>query len=93
MLHPHLVTANLLSYENSQIVQDEVEPSTEAFSVFRKISVSLRNGIDVMFDDFLSVLENHGDLACMALAEQMRKDLLLKNTTSMVLIKCMPVLL
>ena len=46
-----------------------------------------------MFDDFLSVLENHGDLACMALAEQMRKGLLLKSTTSMVLIKCMLVLL
>ena len=24
MLHPHLVTANLLSYENTQIVQDEL---------------------------------------------------------------------
>ena len=41
MLHPHLETANLLSYENGQTVQDAVEPFTEAFSVFRKISASL----------------------------------------------------
>ena len=74
-LYPLMVTAKILSYEDSQIVQHTTKPSEVAFHVLGKIYTSLRIGIHAMFDEFLSVLENYDDLICIRLAEEMRRDL------------------
>ena len=75
-LCPHLVTAEIISIEDNQIVQNTVEPSRAASYVLEKVDSSLKIGVDDVFDRFLSTLENCDNLAYRKLAKQMKEDLL-----------------
>ena len=76
VLCPHLVTARIISHEDSYVVQQMIEPSKAALHILGKISASLQGGTDVKFDKFLSVLQNYDDSFYITLAKQIRKDLL-----------------
>ena len=84
-LCPQLVTAKILSIEDSHIVQHTVEPSKAASHVLEKIHATLQGGTEATFDDFLSILKNHHDSFCTSLVKEMRIDLL-KSTTGTVCI-------
>ena len=76
-LCPHLVTARIISHEDSRVVLDTTESSKRASHVLEKIFESLRGNVDAKFDDFLSILENFcNDSFCIGLAKQLRSDLL-----------------
>ena len=79
-LGPHLVTARVINHEDDYIIQQTIEPSKVAAHVLEIISASLQGGTDAMFDKFLSVLENHNDLFCTPLAEEMRRELSMSAT-------------
>ena len=75
----YLVTARIITHEDSHVVLHTVEPSKAASYILEKISASLYGDTDAKFDEFLSILERCNDLFCIELAEKMKKDLL-KNT-------------
>ena len=60
-------------------MQRVIGPFKSAYHILETISASLQGGTDARFDK-LSVLENHNDLFCMALAEQIKGDLLNSTT-------------
>ena len=74
-LCPHLVTAIIISIEDSHIIQNTKEPSKAASHVLEKIYASLQGGTDAKFNGFLSILENHNDSFCTSLAKQIRNEL------------------
>ena len=82
-LCPHLITARIISIEDSQTVQRTVESSIAASHVLGKIYASLKGGTDVTFDGFLSILENQNDSFCTSLVKEMKSDLL-KSTNGIV---------
>ena len=71
-LCPHLVTAKIISIEDSNTVQHTIE-SSEA--VLKKIYSSLQGGTDATFDAFLCILEDSNDLFSTELCKHMRTDL------------------
>ena len=79
-LCPALITARIISIEDNEIVQQAIEPSISASRILDTISASLQGGTDAKFDKFLSVLENHSDIFCTALAEQIKRGLLSSTT-------------
>ena len=77
-LCPHLVTAEIISIEDNQIVQNTVEPSKATSYILEKVDTSLKIGVgDVLivhvFDRFLFTLENCDNLAYRKLAKQLVK--------------------
>ena len=74
-LCPYLVTAKIITIEDSRIVQHIVESSIAACHVLEKIYASLQGGTDASFDAFLRILEDSNDLFSTELCEQMRSDL------------------
>ena len=86
-LCPYLITAEVISREDCQIVRRADESSKVALCVLEKISTSLKVRTDVKFDKFLSVLEDYNDNACASLAKEIRRDLL-KSTTGMAINTC-----
>ena len=81
-LCPRLITAEVISREDYQMVKRADESSKVALCILEKISTSLKVRTDDKFDKFLSVLEDHNDIACASLAKEIRRDLL-KSTTGM----------
>lgn len=90
-LCPHLVNAKIISDEVSRDVLLQKDPTKAASQILEKISDSLKGGMDVVFDDFLSILENN-DLFCTRLAEEIRRDLL-NNANGKTLIRMFAVLI
>lgn len=76
------MTAKIINHEDIEFIQNTVEPAKAASHVLKQISASLQGGTDAKFDQFLSILENKGDLFFAALAKEMKKDLS-ENTTGM----------
>ena len=74
-LCPHLVTAKIISIEDSHIVQHTIESSKAASHVLEKNYSSLRGGTDATFDAFLCILEDSNDLFSTELCKHMRSDL------------------
>ena len=74
-LCPLLVTAKIISIEDSHTVQDTVESSKAASLVLEKIHASLQGDTSATFDAFLCVLESSNDLFSTELSEHMRRDL------------------
>ena len=74
-LCPYLLTGKIIDYKDSHIVQHMKEPSNAASHVLEKISSSLEIRIDIVFDRFLSILENHGDSRCKELVKEMKRKL------------------
>ena len=66
-LCPHLVTAEVITYQNSQYVQ-QADQATGASYILDKVLRSLDANVDVVLERFLSTLENHGDLTFKTLA-------------------------
>ena len=79
-LYPHLITAEVISREDCQIVKRTDESAKVALCILNKISTSLRVRTDDKFDKFLSILEVHNDFACTSLAKEIRTDLLKSPT-------------
>ena len=82
-LCPHLITARIISIEDSQTVQRTVESSIAASHVLGKIYASLKGGTDATFDGFISILEKQNNSFCTSLVKEMRSDLL-KSTNGTV---------
>ena len=79
-LCPELISARIISVDDSHVIQHTVEPSIAASHVLKKIYASLKGGTDTKFNGLLSILENHNDSFCTTLVKQMRSELL-KGTT------------
>ena len=79
-LCPQLVTAKIISVEDSHIVQHTVEPSKAASHILEKIYTTLQSGTDATFDAFLYILEDSNDLFSTDLSEHMKRDLLRRTT-------------
>ena len=69
------MTAEVITYRDSEFVQHADEASTGASHILNKVSTSLDVNVDDLLDRFLCVLENHGDFTFKRLAQQMRNDL------------------
>ena len=82
-LCPELITARIISIDDSHVVQHTVKPSIVASHVLGKIYASLKGGTDTKFNGLLSILENHNDSFCTTLAKQIRSELL-KSTAGIV---------
>ena len=83
--HPNLVAARIISHEENQIIQRTNEPSRVASIVLDNIVRSLRAGVTLKFDKFLTILENDEDVCCNDIANQMRGELS-ENTSGTVTI-------
>ena len=73
-LCPQLVNAKIISNVDVSHVVQHKDPAEAACHILKKISNSLKGGTDVMFDDFVSILENN-DFFCTRLAKEIRRDL------------------
>ena len=82
---PKLVAARIISHEENQIIQRTIEPSRVASIVLDNIVRSLRAGVTLKFDKFLTILENDEDVCCNNIANQMRGELS-ENTSGTVTI-------
>ena len=79
-LCPQLVTAKIISIEDSHIIQHTVEPSKAASHILEKIHATLHGGTDATFDAFLYILEESNDLFSTDLSKHMKRDLLKRTT-------------
>ena len=79
-LYSALISARILNHTDSSAVLHATDSSKAALHVLDKISVSLRTGVDNMFDEFLLVLEDSDNIANTKLAENIRRDLLSSTT-------------
>ena len=84
-LCPKLVAARIISHSDNQVIQGTIAHSQVTSLVLENIASSLRTGVTLKFDKFLSMLENDDDLCCNVLANQMRGELS-QNTTGTVTI-------
>ena len=82
---PKLVATSVISHEENQIIQRTIEPSRVASIVLDNIVRSLRAGVTLKFDKFLTILENDEDVCCNDIANQMRGELS-ENTSGTVTI-------
>ena len=82
---PKLVAARIISHEENQIIQRTIEPSRVASIVLDNIVRSLRAGVTLKFDKFLTILQNDEDVCCNDIANQMRGELS-ENTSGTVTI-------
>ena len=82
---PKLVAARIISHEENQIIQRTIEPYRVASIVLDNIVRSLRAGVTLKFDKFLTILENDDDVCCNDIANQMRGELS-ENTSGTVTI-------
>ena len=82
---PKLVAGRIISHEENQIIQRTIEHSRVASIVLDNIVRSLRAGVTLKFDSFLTILENDDDVCCNDVANQMRGELS-ENTSGTVTI-------
>ena len=78
-----LVTARIITTRDNQNIQRTIDDYEVAALVLDKIDRSLKAGITVLFERFLTILEDVDDFCCNDLANQMRGELS-ENTTGTV---------
>ena len=79
-LSGHLISQRLINFEEEEIIQQAVRQSQAASIVLKKIADSLRVGHTISFDKLLMIMEDHGNMACNELANQMRRKLSEKSS-------------
>ena len=77
-----MVTARIIHLDDGSKVLDTAYPYA---IILDEISRSLKMNIATKFDEFLSIMKNHGDLFSEELAEQMKRDLLKTNAGSYIM--------
>ena len=82
---PKLIVAQIITFQEEEIIQRTIEPSRVASIVLDNIVRSLRAGVTLEFDKFLTILDNDDDVYCNDIANQMRGELL-KNISGTVTI-------
>ena len=80
-----LVTVRIINADDNQNIQRTTDDHGVAALVLDKIDRSLKLGFTVLFESFLTILENVDDICCNKLANQMRGELS-GNTTGTVTI-------
>jgi len=79
-LSKYFVSEGIISFEDDETIQQTSGKSEAASLVLRKIATSLKIGQTKSFDTFLSIVEQHGNLATGELANKMRGQLM-KNVS------------
>ena len=67
------MSARIITNEDNQIIQKTIQlPSQIASRVLDRIHQSLNIGMNDMLDKFLFIMEQHGDMSCVELANHIR---------------------
>ena len=80
----HLISAEMISFEDEEVIQQMTRSSEGSFLVLKKIASSLKVGQTKSFDKLLLIMEEHGGMSCNELANQMRGELT-QNTTGILI--------
>jgi len=86
----YFVSAGIITNEDNKIIQSTVQPYKIASHVLDRIYQSLKLGGDYMFNKLLLIMEQHGNVSCIELANQIRgnpsKRTVLLNVTCVAVI-------
>ncbi|XP_065891851.1 uncharacterized protein [Dysidea avara] len=74
-LSSHFISGGVINFEDEEAIQQMARSSEGSSSVLRKIASSLKAGQTKSFDNLLSIMEQHGDVSCSELADQIREEL------------------
>ena len=74
-LTQYFVKNEIINFDEEEIIQQTVGRSEAARIVLRKIGGSLKAYLTTSFDKLLHIIEQHGDTACVELANEMRQTL------------------
>ena len=75
-LTSHLVTKRIISFEEEEEIRQAPLQSQSTHLVLKKIASSLQAGLAYSFDELLIIMEEHGNISCVELANEMRLKLL-----------------
>ena len=74
-LSHHFVKDEIISFDEEEAILQTTTRSEAAGIVLRKIGHSLTAHLTTTFDMLLSILEQHGDVSCVKLVNEMKQDL------------------
>lgn len=71
----YFVSARIITTDDNQVIQNTKETPKIACLVLNKIKNLLEIGDKEIFDQFLNIMESHGDNVCVRLAKEIRLKL------------------